>query len=43
VVAVKYQIAIMCAITGSVAITSFLILQQGCRRYFTAAQQLRES
>jgi putative ABC transport system permease protein len=28
-IAVKYQIAIMCVITGSVAVTSFLILQQG--------------
>jgi putative ABC transport system permease protein len=43
VLAVKYQIAIMCAITGSVALTSFLILRQGLNRYFTAAQQLRET
>jgi putative ABC transport system permease protein len=42
VIAVKYQIAIMFAITGSVAVTSFLILMQGYRRYFTAAHQLRE-
>ena len=42
VTAVKYQIAIMCAITGSVGLTSFLILHQGARRYFTSAQQLRE-
>lgn len=42
VTAVKYQIAIMFAITGSVAITAFLILLQGCRRYFTPAHQLRE-
>ncbi len=42
-IAVKYQIAIMCAITGSVAITSFLILVQGYRRYFTPAHQLREN
>ncbi len=41
VLAVKYQIAIMCAITGSVAITAFLILLQGYRRYFTPAHQLR--
>ncbi|PLX83974.1 MAG: iron export ABC transporter permease subunit FetB [Desulfuromonas sp.] len=41
-VAVRYQIAIMCAITGSVALTSFLILLQGYRGYFTSAQQLRE-
>lgn len=40
VVAVKYQIAIMCAITGSVALTAFLILLQGSRRYFTSAHQL---
>lgn len=42
VTAVKYQIAIMCVITGSVAITSYLILLQGYRSYFTAAHQLRE-
>ncbi|MBI2353914.1 MAG: iron export ABC transporter permease subunit FetB [Deltaproteobacteria bacterium] len=42
VIAVRYQIAIMCAITGAVAITSFLILLQGYRRYFTAAHQLAE-
>ena len=41
VVAVRYQIAIMCAITGAVAITSFLILLQGYRQYFTAAHQLK--
>jgi putative ABC transport system permease protein len=41
-IAVKYQIAIMCAITASVAITSFLILVQGARSCFTAAHQLRE-
>lgn len=40
VVAVKYQIAIMCVITGSVAITSLLILVQGYRNYFTKAHQL---
>ncbi len=39
-IAVKYQIAIMCVITGSVAVTSFLILQQGCRSYFTEHEQL---
>lgn len=39
--AVRYQIAIMCAITASVAITAFLILLQGYRSYFTAADQLR--
>jgi len=42
VVAVRYQIAIMCAITGAVAITSFLILMQGYRNYFTAAHQLKQ-
>ena len=42
VTAVKYQIAIMCAITGSVAVTAFLILHQGCGRYFTPAHQLRD-
>jgi putative ABC transport system permease protein len=41
VIAVRYQIAIMCAITGAVAITSFLILLQGYRQYFTAAHQLK--
>lgn len=39
--AVRYQIAIMCAITAAVAITAFLILLQGYRSYFTAADQLR--
>lgn len=39
-VAVRYQIAIMCAITGAVAVTSYLIVLQGYRRYFTKAQQL---
>ena len=39
-IAVKYQIAIMCVITGSVAVTSFLILQQGCRSFFTEHEQL---
>jgi putative ABC transport system permease protein len=42
IIAVRYQIAIMCAITGAVAITSFLILVQGYRRYFSAAHQLKE-
>lgn len=41
-VAVRYQIAIMCAIAGAVAITAYLILLQGYRNYFTAAHQLRE-
>jgi len=43
IIAVRYQIAIMCAITGAVAITSFLLLLQGYRQYFTAAHQLKES
>jgi putative ABC transport system permease protein len=37
---VRYQIAIICAITAAVALTSFLILLWGYRRYFTAAHQL---
>jgi putative ABC transport system permease protein len=41
VVAVRYQIAIMCAVSGGVAVTAFLLLMQGYRRYFTPAQQLR--
>ena len=41
ILAVKYQIAIMCVIAGSVAVTSFLILVQGFRTYFTPAHQLR--
>ncbi len=40
-IAVRYQIAIMCAITGAVAISSFLILLLGYRHYFTPAHQLR--
>ncbi|MBU5613568.1 ABC transporter permease [Geomonas azotofigens] len=39
-VAVRYQVAIMCAITGAVAITAYLIVMQGYRSYFTKAQQL---
>ena len=39
-VAVRYQIAIMCAITGAVAITSYLIIMQGYRHYFSKAHQL---
>ena len=39
--AVRYQIAIMCAITGSVAMTTSLILLRGYRGYFTGAEQLR--
>jgi putative ABC transport system permease protein len=41
-IAVKYQIAIMCVITGSVALTTFLILKFGYRSYFTSYQSLRE-
>ena len=41
ILAVRYQIVIMCAITGAVAITSFLILRQGYRHYFTTAHQLK--
>jgi len=39
--AVRYQIAVMCVITGSVAVTAFLILLQGSRACFTPAAQLR--
>jgi len=39
-VAVRYQIAIMCAITGSVALTALLILLLGYRGYFNADQAL---
>ena len=39
VIAVKYQIAIMCVITGSVVLTSLVILLQGFRSYFSDAQQ----
>jgi putative ABC transport system permease protein len=42
-IAVKYQIAIMCVITGSVALTTFLILKLGYRGYFTPYQSLREN
>ncbi len=41
-IAVRYQIAIMCVITGSVALTTFLILKLGYRAYFTSYQSLRE-
>ena len=40
-IAVRYQIAIMCVITGSVAVTSVLILQQGYRSYFSRYDQLQ--
>jgi putative ABC transport system permease protein len=39
-IAVRYQIAIMCAITGSVAVTSLLILLLGYRAYFSHGQAL---
>ncbi len=39
--AVRYQIAIMCVITASVAVTSFFILLLGCRSFFTSSHQLR--
>ncbi|AMV71978.1 iron export ABC transporter permease subunit FetB [Desulfuromonas carbonis] len=42
IVAVRYQIAIMCVITGSVAVTTFLILLFGARSYFVNEHQLRE-
>ncbi|HKJ28716.1 MAG: iron export ABC transporter permease subunit FetB [Deltaproteobacteria bacterium] len=41
-IAVKYQIAIMCVITGSVALTTFMILRFGYRSYFTSYQSLRD-
>ena len=41
-IAVKYQIAIMCVITGSVSLTTFFILKLGYRAYFTHYQSLRE-
>jgi len=41
-IAVKYQIAIMCVITGSVALTTFMILRFGYRSNFTSYQSLRE-
>lgn len=40
IVAVRYQIAIMCAITGAVALTSLLILLQGFRSYFSRDHRL---
>jgi putative ABC transport system permease protein len=40
-IAVKYQIAIMCALVASVAATSFLVLVQCRRACFTPAHQLR--
>ncbi|MBW2519265.1 MAG: iron export ABC transporter permease subunit FetB [Deltaproteobacteria bacterium] len=39
--AVRYQIAIMCVITTSVALTTFLILKLGYRSYFTSFQSLK--
>ncbi|MDT8441888.1 MAG: iron export ABC transporter permease subunit FetB [Desulfuromonadales bacterium] len=40
-IAVKYQIAIMCVITASVALTTFIILKVGYRSYFTPYQSLK--
>jgi putative ABC transport system permease protein len=42
-VAVRYQIGIMFAITGAVAITAYLIIITGYRQYFTAAHQLKNN
>lgn len=42
VLAVRYQIGIMCVITGSVAASAFLILVFGARSYFTPNHQLFE-
>jgi len=42
IIAVRYQIAIMCAITGAVAITAYLILVLGYKQYFTDAHQLKD-
>lgn len=39
-VAVRYQLAIMCAMIGGVSLCSLLVLVLGYRRYFTDAQQL---
>jgi putative ABC transport system permease protein len=41
-IAVKYQIAIMCVITGSVSLTTFVIWKLAYRAYFTPYQSLRE-
>jgi len=41
ILAVRYQVAIMCAITAAVAITAYLIVLQGYRHYFSAAHQLK--
>ncbi len=38
--AVRYQVAVMCVISASVAVTSFLILMVGYRSFFTKAHQL---
>jgi putative ABC transport system permease protein len=42
IIAVRYQIAIMCAITGAVAITAYLIIILGYKQYFTDAHQLTD-
>jgi putative ABC transport system permease protein len=41
ITAVGYQVAVMCVISGSVALTSFIILILGARSYFTEADQLK--
>src|SRR5210317_1323961 len=41
-IAVKYQIAIMCVITGSVSLTTLFILRFGYPSYFTSYQSLRD-
>jgi len=41
IVAVRYQVGIMCAITGAVALTTLLILLAGYRSYFTADHRLK--
>jgi len=40
--AVRYQIAIMCVVTASVALTTFIILRLGYRSYFTPYQSLKD-
>ncbi len=42
ILAVRYQIAIMCVITGSVTLTAFLILWFGTKSYFNADHQVRD-
>ena len=40
IIAVRYQIAIMCAITGSVGITSYMVILLGYRHFFSKSDQL---